>query len=171
MVDMRREFDSLTKEYGSNMMLVRLNKKRPCKCLDSLYGSARSECPICLGTGYTNKVEKVLGRHSTSAASAKSPDATPAGDILDASNQFYLRYDVRPEIGDVMVVCEWDGDVPVFDEYAEVYKLNYVEPIRGDGGRIEYFIGYAAYQPTQMKAILHSIERSAGSINYYITVR
>jgi hypothetical protein len=174
MVDLRREFADLIEDYGSYYLLVRSNRKKHCKCVDKLYNTAEKKCPICLGTGYVNVAEKVKGRDSMAAMPVSLPrlgQLSEPGNISIPAKEFFLDHTSRPEKEDLIVVCQWDGIKPIFDEYTEIHRISYVQALRADDGRIEYFIASAEGQLLKKKAILHNIQTNANRINYYVTVR
>jgi hypothetical protein len=101
----------------------------------------------------------------------KTVSETQIGDVGVALRQFYTDYLTRPKGKDLLVVCEWDGKIPVFDEYTEIYEVNDAEPMKGDGGRIEYFKIVAKSDPVNMKLRLNNIQRNAEKLTYYIAAR
>lgn len=157
---MREEFDNILEDYGHYILLVRQNKKVELpKSYDASLG---------LGCAYT--IEKHLCRSMT----ASIPETLPrmqqgrnAGEMAISSKMFYLRYDVRPSKGDLIVEPSWIDDQPVIDEYTAIYEINYPEPFRGDNGRIEYF--RAACELNPVEATLR-LKRIAGE-NYIIIDR
>jgi hypothetical protein len=174
MVDLRREFKNLIENYGSYYLIVKANRQRECKCVDQLYKTPKKECPICLGTGFINAVEKIKGRDTMSSMPVSLPrigEMAEPGVISIPARDFYLEYTARPEAQDLLIICEWNGLRPIFDEYTEIHRIGYVQPLRGDNGRIEYFLASAEGQLIKEKAILHNIGVNADKINYYITVR
>jgi hypothetical protein len=98
-------------------------------------------------------------------------NVTQVGSVGIAFRQFYLEYTERPKKDDLLILCEWDGLKPVLDEYTEIYQINNAEPLRGDVGRIEFFMVVAQSDPVNMKARFYNLQENAGKLTYYITVR
>ena len=172
MVDLRRELASIIEDYGSDYLLIKINKKVKCRCVTEDYGSARADCPVCLGTGFLINAVKVRGR----SAFASIPETLPRmittaepGKIAIPSKQFYLNHKSKPYRKDLLVICGWDGKKPVFDEYTEIFEINEIDPNRGDGGRIEYFIASAKGDPVNAKIKLANIVKNSQS-EYYVSV-
>ena len=173
MVDLREELAYILENYGSDFLLIRTDKTIKCSCVDTLYNTGKDRCPICLGTGYLTFAERVKGR----VAMASIPETLPRmintaepGQIAVPAKQFYLQYTIRPKRNDLIVLCEWDNNKPVFDEYTEIFEINESEPNRGDNGRIEYFIASAHADPINLSIKLANIKKNANNSEYYITM-
>ena len=174
MVDLRKEFDGIIKEFGRHYLLVRNDKTQRCSCVDTLYNTAKDKCPICLGTGYINSVEKLAGRDTVAAVPETLPRMitnTEIGNMAVPSRRFYFYYDTMPKRQDLVIVCGWNGNKPIIDEYTEIYEINHVEPKRADNGRIEYFIASSSNNPINASAKLHNMITNANRVTYYVTVR
>lgn len=160
MIDMRQEFDNLLDDYGHYVLLIRQNKKVSIpKSFDNNLG---------LDCAYT------IERHLCRAETASIPETLPrmqqgasAGEMAIASKMFYLKYDVRPSKGDLIVEVSWEDDKPIIDEYTAIYEINYPEPFKGDGGRIEYFRAACELNPIEATVRLQKI---AGK-NYIVVGR
>jgi hypothetical protein len=172
MVDLRKELGDIIRDYGSDYLLIKAKKTIPCKCVVGNHGTARDDCPVCLGTGYLVKAVRVRGRSAIAAIPETLPrmmsNAEP-GQVAVPSKQFYLNYKSRPYRKDLIVVCEWDGNVPIIDEYSEIFEVNEVDPNRGDNGRIEYFIASAKGDPINSKVRLANIISNSKK-EFYVSV-
>lgn len=174
MVDLRYEIDKIFDEYGSYALLLRNDKKVRCKCVNELSQAPKDTCQICLGTGYINKAERIRMRSKATSSSETLPKVvnfTNVGNIGIALRQFYIDYTVRPKKQDLLILCDWDGVKPILDEYTEIYEITNAEPMRGDGGRIEYFIAVAKSDPINMELRFVNLQRNADKLTYYITAR
>jgi hypothetical protein len=174
MVNLRDEMDKILDDYGNDVLLIRSDKNTSCKCIDRISLAPNDKCPICLGTGYIHSAERIRVRtRATSSADTlpKVVSATQIGDVGVSMRQFYADYTVRPKKQDLLVMCEWDGAKPVFDEYTEIYTINNSEPLRGDNGRIEYFQLMGQSNPVNMKIKLNSIHQNVDKLTYYIATR
>lgn len=132
MTDLRLELDQLLQDYGHYILLIRQDKK--VKIPKSYKNN--------LGLRYAYTIEKHICRSETASVPETLPRINQGqlpGEMAIASKMFYLKHDVRPQKGDLIVEIEWDKDKPIIDEYTSIYEINYPEPLRGDGGRIEYF--------------------------------
>jgi hypothetical protein len=174
MVDLRREMDMILNEYGNYALLIRNDKGTSCKCIDEISLAPNDKCPICLGTGYIHSAERHRIRSRATSSTNTLPNIVNAADIGDigiAMRQFYMDYTSRPKRKDLLVMCEWNGMKPIFDEYTEIYEINNSEPLRGDGGRIEYFQIVAQSNPVNRDLKLNNIIQNASAITYYIAAR
>lgn len=173
-IDLRLGFESLMRDYGVDAILIRNDKQQQCKCVDRLSLSPKDNCPICLATGFINKAEKIKVRHRMAAGvgtQSKMGGLAQVGNINASLRQFYLSYTERPKKQDLLILCEWDGLKPILDEYTEIYEIDSADPMRGDGGRIEYFNLLAKSDPVNMTAKFFNLQQNAEGLTYYITVR
>lgn len=150
MSDLRVEFEKVLHKYGHYVLLVRQNKKVP---LPKSYTAN-------LGLSYGYTIEKHLCRSQT----ASIPETLPrmvkgqiAGEVSVSSKMFYLKHDVFPSRGDLIIECSWNGNRPIIDEYSGIYEINYPEPYRGLGGRIEYFRAACELDPIEATVRLQTI--------------
>jgi hypothetical protein len=174
MVDLRREFRDILDEFGRAYILVSVDKKRLCTCVDKLTNTAKDKCPICLGTGFIHRAKKVDGRDVVASIPETLPrmirDKEPA-QIAVPSRRFYFKHDVYPKRQDLVIVCDWDGKRPILDDYSEVYEINHSEPKRADDGRIEYFIASTERDPINADIKLKNVIRNTKNEEYLLTVR
>lgn len=164
----------ILEDYGNYAILVRNDKKQICKCVDRTSMAPKNTCQICLGTGYINSVEKVKIRNKNQAGSgllSKAMEFADIGNVGVGNKEFFMEYTERPKKQDLLILCEWDGLNPVFDEYTQICKINNAEPIRGDNGRIEFLALSALSDPVDMTARFYNLQQNAGKLTYYITVR
>ncbi len=148
-MDMRIEFSNLLSKYGSNVLLVRNHVKQQCTCWDITYGPKKT-CPVCNGSGYLYAAFKVLAREQVVTGKGTLGHIitdSDLGDVLVPSKVFYLDYTTEPEIQDMIIECAWHNGAPSIDKYTSIYTINYVEPKRGDNGRIEYFRVSCEFDP------------------------
>lgn len=174
MVGFRAEFEEIIRDYGSEYLLVRNDKQKICKCVDTLYNSAKDNCPICIGTGYINQVDRVSGRNvygSIPETLSRMIGHVDSGAIASPARRFYLKADSMPSRQDLIIVTGWNEDTPSIDEYTEIYLVNHVEPKRARNGRIEYFIVSTSMDPINATAKLFNVISNSKKLDYYLTVR
>lgn len=162
MVGFKSDFDSIIDDFGTYFALLRADKKQPCSCVDKLYMTAKSHCPICLETGYVTEIEKIKARMVIASIPETLPRAltrAQPGEIIVPAKQFFIKSTVRPKRNDYILVCEWnDNDEPIYDEYTEIFHISEVEPLRGGGGKLEYVIAYTQGDPLNLDIKLTNIK-------------
>lgn len=177
MINLRDEAYRIMQEFGQYGLLIRNDIFQTCRCVDKISQAPDDNCPICLGQGVVNKVERILYRNkgvSSPAVLSKYLDYTTVGDISMVYTEFYFDFRVRPRPKDTLVVCDWsssDPNVPQLGGYTQIYTLDYTEPLRADGGKIEYFLGLGKSDNINQKVRLHNVVKNARTYDYYITLR
>lgn len=174
-MDLRSEMSGILRDFGHDVLLVRVDKRAICTCVDAVTLSAKKECPVCLGTGFLHTAERVRVRTVVSVNTGdilpRLLSQTSIGPAGIGGRVFYLQHTIRPKKQDLVIMCDWAGEIPIFDEYTEVLSVNNAEPLRGDGGRIEYFAISCQTDPVKSDIRLDSIKRNAGSTLYRMTLR
>lgn len=177
MIDLRDEMYDIMQEFGQYGLLIRNDVIQTCSCVNTISKAPDDHCPICLGNGYINQVEKVFYRTEGVAAPgimSKYMSYTTAGDISMVYRRFYFDFRVRPSKNDLMIVTDWsegNRNIPLLNEYSTVYNLDFVDPLKGDYGRIDFFMGLGKTDGVNQQIKLHNVQQNAGANSYYITVR
>ena len=84
-INLRHESESLTNEFGIDVLYVRNCKFVRCKCFNSLNATGDPNCKLCFGTGHFNSIEKIKVIEST--FKAYSFDSTIAQLPIGVTNQ------------------------------------------------------------------------------------
>ena len=177
MIDLRDEMYELMEDFGHYGLLIRNDVFQTCKCVNTISKSPDDNCPICLGQGLINQVEKVLYRTEGVGAPgimSKYMSYTEIGNVSIVYRKFFFDFRVRPKKNDALIVTDWSDDnpdVPILTDYSSVYNLDYVDPLRGDRGRIDFFMGLGKTDGVNQKIKLHNIQQNANDYSYYITLR
>lgn len=172
-MEIKQQFHNFIIKYGRPVLIVRHKTQVKCKCHTTQYGADKN-CPICLGNGYLFKAEKYLARDKGAAIPETLPRAikdTKLGDLSVPSRMFYFESDVRPDLKDYIVDCQWDKTgKPIFDEYSGIYEVNMAEPFRGDHGEIEYFRAACKYDPVNATNFKAYIAKNTNLITYHVAI-
>lgn len=123
MADLRRSMDGILRKYGH---VVYLQRRLP----DSITSSK---------VRYSSKFEKhtVRNMHPSSTGLASEAEEEAEGLIRNSDRVFWFRWTADPREGDRI----WQDDPRMrFKEVPEIYKIDMAHPLRGVGGRIEYWV-------------------------------
>jgi hypothetical protein len=137
--DLREKFDKLLNDYGNYIIYVRTNKNLHCKCWNPQQESSNPKCPICFGTGFVVKVEIRKARSRSASTPVSYPNLMQHEEPAitdDPGYFFYMRWDSNPKTEDIIIDVSWNNGIPTF---TNAYEINFPEPLRGKGGRIEYW--------------------------------
>ncbi len=137
-IDLRKDADLLTKEFGINVLYVRNCKFVRCTCFDDLNKTGDPDCPLCRGTGYFASIQKVKAiESSNSAYSSNNAILKTSLGVTDQKNEiYYFQYNFNPKERDMILKVTWDKNgYPV--DILQVLEITTVYEMRGDKGRIE----------------------------------
>ena len=165
-MDLRAEFQSIMQEYGRPILLLHKDETKRCPCWNDTYGTASKECPICLGLGYVFTLERHMARTVIQSIPETLPrinrSLAPA-EISITSRIFFTTHDVIAKEKDLIIDTSWSGDKAIIDPYTGVYEVGYVEPERGDNGRIEYIKIFTKIDPVEHSFRLQDVVRRYNS--------
>lgn len=138
-MDLRAEMESLLQEYGHDIVYVRTNKALHCRCWNEQQQSSNPRCTTCFGTGYVVRPEIHRVRSRTASVPLSYPSLLQHEEPVvtdDPAYFFYMKWNSMPAVGDLILDVFWQGKVPIL---TRAYEINFPEPNRGQGGRIEYW--------------------------------
>lgn len=123
-MDLRKEFDAILKGYGHHIFLRRVD--------NPFEGNEEVR--------YRNVLEKHTVRHMISgSATLMFQQNEEAGGLIFGSDViYYFRWNVNPGPQDQIYE---NLDLPPEDR--KIYSIDQVMPMRGDGGRVEYWVAGA----------------------------
>lgn len=148
-LDLRTELHELF--YGSSAMLPhakkvmyrRLTGER-CRCWDSLHKESDARCPDCHGEPYLFTEEIIDAMSQSSISQFGKQNATFDYNIQKLPNfseVYYVRDTITPKLGDsiITISLEKNGQIiyPLVRLYT--YRIMYLEDLRSDFGRTEYY--------------------------------
>jgi hypothetical protein len=137
-IDLRRDAELLTNEFGINVLYVRNCKFVRCSCFDDLNKTGDPNCKLCMGTGYFASIQKIKAIESSNSAysSENSITSTSIGVTNQKNEVYYIRHQFNPKERDVILKVTWDkyGN-PV--DVLQVLEIINVYEMRGDKGRVE----------------------------------
>lgn len=174
MIDLRYEMNAILDEFADTALLLRLDSARTCECVDTLSLSARPDCKKCLGTGKIARAEKMRIRSKQSSSQDTLPKVMTEetiGSVAVGVREFYLPYTNRIKQNDYIIFCEWNGNIPLFNEYTTTFRILNVDPLKGDGGRLEYLKATSNSNPINALIRFNSITHNIQGSQYYLAIR
>jgi hypothetical protein len=174
MVDLHDEFGEIIRDFGSRALLLRTDMKSPCSCVTTLNASPRSDCRMCLGTGWLTRAEIVNCRSriaSSDNALPKTFSSSVVGELAYSRREFYFDRAITPRSKDLLVTCTWCGDAPILDETATIFEIVNVDRLLGDGGQVEYIKVSAGSKPINASLRLASLRRNISRVEYYVALQ
>lgn len=132
MADLRRVVDRIMRDYGHNVLL----RRRIADSNGGLYPQAQ----------YANRGGKPLYEkhtvrhmHPSSVALAGTTQQQMEGVVTNIDRVYWFRWDVNPTEGDLIVDHKPVGMGANARTDWEHFTIDYAQPMRGNGGRIEYW--------------------------------
>ena len=137
-INLRHEAETLTNEFGIDVLYIRNCKFVRCKCFDDLNKTGDPDCKLCFGTGHFASIEKIQVIESSNSAYSSNSSITqlPIG-VTDQKNEvYYIRHPFVPKERDIILKVTWDRQgYPV--DIIKVLEIINVYEMRGDKGRVE----------------------------------
>jgi hypothetical protein len=170
MVNLRGEFAEILREFGSKAILLSA-AGITCACRDSLSLAGRPDCPRCLGTGKILQGRVIYARSTEASAQDTLPKnlaATSVGPLPVGLRQWFLTYNQPINTFDLLVMCGWQGDLPVFDNRTEIFRVNNCDYLKGDQGRVEFIKATTMSDPLNATIKLDHIKQHQ---DYFLAVK
>ena len=137
-INLRHEAETLTNEFGINVLYIRNCKFVRCRCFNDLNKTGDPDCKLCFGTGHFASIEKIQVIESSNSAysSDSSIIQLPIG-VTDQKNEvYYIRHPFVPKERDMILKVTWDSQGYPID-IVKVLEIINVYEMRGDKGRVE----------------------------------
>lgn len=151
-MDMREQIREDIGEHGFPVLVIRADRRVRCYCWDDLKGSARVDCPTCLGTGWANEVvrkktiETVESVPETLAGMNRIPDY---GSIAIASRAFRFDADELFQRGDIVVLTQFDTSGRPVSALMTFCVISHVTYHYGPNGELVMQTAYAREDPRE----------------------
>ena len=133
-INLRSEVNYLINSYGITILYIRNSKYMKCKCYDELYKSGDHSCEVCFGTGKITSIEPIKCFYNNNSYYSK---LSGAGKYNVDIGQFVFKHDSKVDFNDLILIVGYNGDKIV--DVKQVYKINNINEIRCDDGRIEFY--------------------------------
>ena len=155
-IDIRNEVDLLQNELSYDILYNRATKFIKCRCFDPMYQSGNPRCNICNGSGHLTSLERMEVIEYT--PDLKTLGSSPLGTYARHEKVFFLSYKAAPRRKDLIMVTGWNRDKTPTNLH-HVYEIKDVDPVRGDGGRVEYYRVLATQVPDLRRQLQDAINR------------
>ena len=137
-INLRHEAETLTSEFGIDVLYIRNCKFVRCRCFDDLNKTGDPDCKLCFGTGHFASIEKIQAIESSNSAYSSDNSITqlPIGVKKKKNEVYYIRHPFVPKERDIILKVAWDRQGYPID-IIKVLEIINVYEMRGDKGRVE----------------------------------
>ena len=141
-IDLRKETESLTNEFGISILYIRNCKFVRCKCFDDTHKCGDPDCKLCYGTGYFASMEKIPAIESSNGNTNASTrgygglNQMNIGVTEQKVEMYYIQQQYNPKGRDIILKVTWDKKGNPVD-IVRVLEITDVYEMRGDKGRVE----------------------------------
>lgn len=168
---LRDDFESILKDFGTNILLVRNGVQLRCSCWSEKNQEADRNCPICYGLGMVPSIEKHTARSQVMSIPQTLPRAVTGstmGEMLSSAKAFFLKHDVKVKVGDLIVEVDWSPTGKPIYNGGDVGSVNFVDPKRFKYGQVTFIKAYVASEPVEQEVRGINIANANGIKNYQI---
>ena len=165
-IDLRKEFNSILKEYGLRVILLSEDLSTRCSCYDNLHKSGNSSCQSCLGSGVISKARCVNVVYQSTYANPNNYMAmTEVGLSNNSTVTIYCDNSTKPKIKDKIMIVGRDSN-NIFNTIVEMCVVMLCNEVRGDNGRIEYYELMCKATPDKIIKMQNILDTIPSKIKY-----
>lgn len=132
-INLRKEVDYILNNFGIKVLYVRNSKYARCSCYDELYKSGNIKCKKCLGSGKLTTLEVMTMFISDDKYYSK---LSAAGKYNASIGKAITRHNKDIAFNDFILIVGSANNIVT--DVKTVYRINNVNNVRCDNGRIEY---------------------------------
>lgn len=139
-MDLRKEVNTIIEDTGHYVLLQRRSRFLRCSCWNEKYQEPDNSCPICLGDGRVSRIERHKVRRELATNIITIPNAiqrTEIGRVATDTRLFFMKHDVHPKKGDIIMEVGWDKNKPT--HLIAQYEISFADDMREHKGRIEFY--------------------------------
>lgn len=153
-MDLRKEINDIIEETGHYVLLQRTSRKLRCLCWDEKYQESAFQlyvertgdkrkldgCPKCLGKGWVSRIERHKVRRQTASNIISLPGKikqTTIGELVTDTRTFFMKYNVVPRKGDILMEVGWKGTTPT--HLIQAFEISHADDLREKNGRVEFY--------------------------------
>jgi hypothetical protein len=161
-INIREELVQMEKEFAIKVIHVSSNKYIKCKCFNPLYKTGNSKCPLCLGSGRVTTMSML--NTITYNHSGTSNNSSLGNSIID-ENIFIFNHKSKINEKDIILIVGFKENS--ICDLKEIFKVKYVDNVRGDNGRVEYVVA----NTTKANQLLNSYSKVINNLPTYQNTR
>lgn len=171
---LKDEFESILRDFGSNVLLVRKGAQLRCSCWNEKNQEADRNCPICFGLGMVPIIEKHTARAQVMSIPQTLPRAVTGstmGDMVSSAKAFFFLPNVKVKVDDLVVEVDWSPTGKPIYSGGEVSAVNFIDIKRFEQGQPTFIKAYVASEPVEQEVRGINIASANGIKNYEIVWR
>lgn len=154
-INLAKEFETILKEYGHDVLVLRVEKKKRCSCYNEVTLEASRTCPACFGLGWSYIAE----RHSCRAEDASVEESLVRalkgniiGNIITGGRKYFFLPNMKAKAKDLVVEVEWDRFGRPKYKDGGVWEINHTdENLKLGQGKEVYKAVYLSETPVHSK--------------------
>lgn len=173
-IDLAKEFKTILEEYGHDVLVLRVDKKKRCSCYNEVTLEASRTCPICFGLGWSYIAE----RHTCRAEDASIEESLVRavkgnimGNVVSGGRKYFFLPNMKADEKDLIVEVEWDRFGRPKYKDAGIWEINYIDHNLKLGQEKDvYRVVYVSENPVQSKVRGIRMSEINGILQYQVAL-
>lgn len=173
-INLAKEFKTILKEYGHDVLVLRVDKKKRCSCYNEVTLEASRSCPVCFGLGWSYIAE----RHTCRAEDASIEESLVRavkgnimGHVVSGGRKYFFLPNIKVNEKDLIVEVEWDRFGRPKYNNGDIWEINYIDKnLKLGQGKDVYKIIYTSETPVHSKIRGIRMSEINGIIQYQVTL-
>jgi len=129
-IDLKKEFESILKHYGHDVLVIRSDKKLRCSCYNEVTLEADRKCPICFGIGWSYTAERHTCRSETASVEetlTRAISSKVLGSVVSEGRKYFFKPNMAAKEKDYIVSVDWNQfGKPIYKD-GGVWEINNVD--------------------------------------------
>lgn len=173
-INLAKEFETILKEYGHDVLVLRVEKKKRCSCYNEVTLEASRTCPACFGLGWSYIAE----RHTCRAEDASIEESLVRavkgnimGNVVSGGRKYFFLPNMRANEQDLIIEVEWDRFGKPKYNNGGVWEINYMdENLKLGQGKEVYRAVYVSETPVHSNIRGIRISEVNGIVQYQVAL-
>lgn len=171
-MDLAAEFKEILKNYGSDALVIRQDKRRRCSCYNEVTQEVSRACPLCLGLGFSYVAERHRVRSEDVLLTqdmANVLKTSMVGGYTTGDRRFFTLPSIKVQERDLVILVDWDNAGRPIYNGTGIWAIKNVDTTQnlGDNETI-YKVLYGSITPVRSKIRGMRVAEIDGIKQYHI---
>ena len=173
-INLAKEFKTILEEYGHDVLVLRVEKKKRCSCYNEVTIEANRTCPVCFGLGWSYIAERHSCRSEEGTIEESLVRAVKdniIGSVISTGRKYFFLPNMQANEKDLIIEVEWDRFGRPKYKDGGIWEINSVDRnLKLGQGKDVYKAVYTSETPVHSRIRGIRIAEVDGIIQYQVAL-